>query len=59
MFYKKVVYNKVVLDCSESLESSILDFCDLRKSINSYPFKIQIFTQAGHLIDLRRIYFLC
>ena len=31
IFYKKVVYKKVVLNCSKSKERSIIDFWELRK----------------------------
>ena len=59
VFYKKVIYKKAVLDCSKSSESSIPDFWELRKSINSYTLKFPIFTQAYHLFDLSPTCFLC
>ena len=38
---KKVVYKKVVLSCSKSYESSVLDFWDLRKLFCVYVFRIR------------------
>ena len=41
VFYKKLVYKKLVLSCSKSYDSSALDFPDLRNFFSVYVLKIR------------------